>query len=110
MFGCGLLDWRTIMAIALHSYKIDKDRKIRVRHTFYAATEEEAEELMEDHGDGCEAFGPALDAGNTIEISEDIADTDLPDVATLESIAEAEDPEEDDDEPDETDDEEPGEA
>lgn len=90
------------MAIALHSYKIDKDNKIRVRHTFYAATEEEAEELMEAHGDGCESFGPALDAGNTIEIAEDIGDADLPDVAVLEALAE-EEPEEDDDAEDEED-------
>jgi hypothetical protein len=70
------------MAIALHSWKKDADGKISVRHTFYAATEKEAERLMEAHGDGCEAFGPALEAGETIEVVEDI--DELPTVDTVE--------------------------
>jgi hypothetical protein len=92
------------MAVALHSYKIDKDRRIRVRHTFYAHTEEEADALMDAHAAGCKAFGPAVAAEQTIEIVEDI--DELPDTAELELIAEddEEDPEDDDDaEPEEED-------
>ena len=89
------------MAVQLHSYKIDKDGEIRVRHTFYAATEEEAEDLMDAHAEGCTAYGQALDSGDTIEIFEDGA---MPDVAALELVADAQDrepPEDDDMEPDE---------
>jgi hypothetical protein len=74
------------MPIALHSWKKDADGKIRVRHTFYAATEKEAETLMEAHGDACEAFGPALEAGETIEVVEDIVA--LPTVDTVEDWGE----------------------
>jgi hypothetical protein len=74
------------MAIALHSWKKDADGKIRVRHTFYAATEKEAERLMHAHGDGCEAFGPALDAGETIDITEEIEQ--LPTVEMLDDWGE----------------------
>jgi hypothetical protein len=83
------------MAVQLHSFKIDKDGQVRVRHTFYADTEEEAEDLMDAHADKCKSFGPALDAGETIEIFED---GDLPDVAALEAAAEAQMPDEDEDE------------
>lgn len=74
------------MAIALHSWKKDADGKIRVRHTFYAATEAEAEALMEEHGEGCEAFGPALEEGHTIEVTEEI--DVLPTVETVEDWGE----------------------
>lgn len=74
------------MAIALHSWKKDADGKIRVRHTFYAATEAEAEALMEEHGEGCEAFGPALEEGHTIEVLEEI--DALPTVETVEDWGE----------------------
>jgi hypothetical protein len=89
------------MAVHLHSFKVDKDGQVRVRHTFYAGTEEEAEELMEAHADRCKAYGPALDAGETIEILED---GELPDVAALEATAEAQlGDDEDDEEEDELD-------
>jgi hypothetical protein len=88
------------MPIALHSYKIDKDGEITVRHTFYAATEEEAEELMETHAEGCAAYGPALDTGDTIEILEE--NVSAPDVEELERVADLQD--DGDDEPEEEDD------
>src|SRR5690348_6212861 len=62
------------MSVALHSYKIDADGKIRVRHTFYAATETEAELLKSQHAGGCKSFGPAVEEGLTIdELVEDVA-------------------------------------
>lgn len=87
------------MAIALHSYKIDTDGVIRVRHTFYANSEPEADKLMEQHGAGCKAFGPALEAGETIEIVEEIDELPDPDVIeALEDDVEDDEPEEDEDE------------
>lgn len=74
------------MAVALHSYKIDSDGEIRVRHTFYADTAEEADELMEKHAEGCRAFGPALEAGETIEVIEDIDEDQLPDADELRDL------------------------
>jgi hypothetical protein len=91
------------MPVKLNSYKVDADGEIRVLHTFFADTDEEAEALMAQHGEGCAAFGPALAAGTTIEIYEDIAEDEMPDAGDLAEIAEAE---EDDDEPDELDDDE----
>jgi len=76
------------MAIALHSYKIDDDGEIRVRHTFYAATIEAADALLKAHANGCKAFGPAFDEGDTIEIEEEIDDDEMPDAETLEEITE----------------------
>lgn len=67
------------MAIALHSFKIDDDGRVRVEHIFYAETEEEAEEMMVAHGGGCKAFGPALEHGNTTEIVEHIDELPTPD-------------------------------
>jgi hypothetical protein len=84
------------MTIALHSYKVDDDGKITVRHTFYAATEEEAEELMDEHADGCRAYGPAIEDGDTIEIFEEIDAP--PDAEALATVADAQESEEDDEE------------
>jgi hypothetical protein len=92
------------MSTALHSYKVDKDGQIRVRHTFYAPDEVSAEVLMDEHGDGCDAYGPALDAGQTIEIYEEIGPGEIPNAALLRELADVEDDdpedEEDDDEED----------
>jgi hypothetical protein len=56
------------MGVALHSYKIDSDGKIRVRHTFYAPTEADAEALKIMHAGGCKAYGPAVRAEETIDV------------------------------------------
>jgi hypothetical protein len=71
------------MAVALHSYKIDKDGKIRVEHIFYADTEDAADQLMTGHAEGCQAFGPAVDAGRTIEVLDE--DAEVPTVEDLEA-------------------------
>jgi hypothetical protein len=55
------------MAWALHVDKLEADETIRVRHTFFGETQKECEELRDAHGDGCKAFGPALDADKIIE-------------------------------------------
>lgn len=93
------------MPVKLNSYKVDPDGEIRVLHTFFAETDEEAESMMQQHGDGCAAFGPALKGGSTIEIFEDIGEDEMPIAADLAEIADAQDdePEEDDDEEDELD-------
>lgn len=74
------------MPVALHSWIIEKDSAIRVRHTFFADTIEEAERLLKQHATGCSHFGPADAAGETIEVEEEI-DT-LPDKDTLEDYEE----------------------
>lgn len=56
------------MGVALHSYKLDSDGKIRVRHTFYAATEADAENLKTMHAGGCKAYGPAVQREETIDV------------------------------------------
>lgn len=89
------------MSVALHSYKVDADGNITVRHTFYAATDDEAEELMNEHADGCKAYGPALEDGDTIEIFEDNVDPPDPEaLAAVEQAQLAEDEDEEDDEED----------
>lgn len=64
------------MGVALHSYKIDPDGEIRIRHTFYAPTETEALELKELHADACPAYGPAVKAGRTVDVL--VEDVDPP--------------------------------
>lgn len=62
------------MAFALHVDKLEDDGTIRVRHTFYGATEAECSRIRDEHGAGCKAFGPALDEGATIDEFEEIDD------------------------------------
>lgn len=83
------------MAVALHSFKIDDDGKVRVQHTFYAETEEEAEQMLAAHAGGCEAFGPAVKHGNTAEIVEEI--DVLPEPETVGDFVGGEDVDDDDD-------------
>ena len=74
-------------------------------HTFFADTEEEAEKLMQQHGAGCAAFGPALAAGDTIELMEDIEEDEMPDAGEIANLAALQDGD-DDEEENELDDEE----
>jgi hypothetical protein len=74
------------MPVALHSWIVEKDGGIRVRHTFFADTEEEADRLLKQHATGCAHFGPATAAGETIEVVEDI--DELPDAESLEDFEE----------------------
>lgn len=60
------------MAYALHVDKEELDGTIRIRHTFYGETQEECEQLRDQHGDGCKAFGPALQTERVIEDWEEI--------------------------------------
>ena len=62
------------MPVALHAWIVEKDGKLRVRHSFFAETEEEADSLLKQHAASCGHFGPATADGNTIEIVEDIDD------------------------------------
>jgi hypothetical protein len=91
------------MPTALHSYKVDPGGKVTVRHTFYGVNDAAAEEALDEHLNACESFGPAYEAGATIEIYEDVPG--FPDVAALHEIESAaggddEDEEEDEDDPD----------
>jgi hypothetical protein len=61
-----------LMAIALHIDKMESDGTIRVRHTFYGETESECRKLCEQHGEGCKAFGPALEHHKVIVEVEEI--------------------------------------
>lgn len=92
------------MAVKLSSYKIDEDGHIRVVHIFFGATEEDCEQLQEQHADGCMAYGPALDDGDTIDIFE--YDAPFPDRGALETVEEAQGGEDEDDEADEEEDDE----
>ena len=96
------------MPIALHSYKVDPGGKVSVRHTFYGVNEAAAEILLYEHTDACESFGPAYEAGATIEVYEEV--DEFPDVAALREIEDAagdgDDEEEDEDDPDAEDEEE----
>jgi hypothetical protein len=87
------------MPVALHSFKIDDDGKVRVEHIFYAETEEEAEEMLAAHAGGCRAFGPAVEHGNTAEIVEEI--DVLPTPETVDEFVGGEDVDDDDAEEDE---------
>jgi hypothetical protein len=84
------------MPVALHSWIVEKDGGVRVRHTFFADTEEEADRLLKQHAGGCAHFGPADAAGETIEIVEDI--DELPDAETLEDFDEGDDGDDDEEE------------
>jgi hypothetical protein len=74
------------MPVALHSWIVEKDGGIRVRHTFFADTIEECDRLLKQHATGCAHFGPADAAGETIEVVEDI--DQMPDAETLEEFEE----------------------
>lgn len=64
------------MAISLTVDKLEADGTIRVRHVFFGETIEECELLRDQHGAGCQAFGPALakKKNGVIEVSEEIAE------------------------------------
>jgi len=72
------------MPVALHSAKIDHDGRVRVIHTFLGANEEEAEKVKEKHASGCKAYGPAVEAEETIDIFEEVDTLPEADEASLE--------------------------
>lgn len=60
------------MPYSLTVDKLEDDGTIRVRHVFFADTVDECEELRDQHGAGCAAFGPALERETVIEEVEEI--------------------------------------
>lgn len=86
------------MPVALDSWIVEKDGKLRVRHTFFAETEEEADQLLKQHAASCGHFGPATAAGETIEVVEDIDDFPEDDLESFGLSEEDFDGEGDDDE------------
>lgn len=88
------------MPVALHSWIREKDGTLRVRHTFFAETEEEAESLLKQHANGCGHFGPAVADDRTIEILEDI--DELPDPDNLDEFEGFEVGDDEEDEEEET--------
>lgn len=68
------------MAVQLTVDKLEADHTIRVRHVFFGETIEECERLRDQHGAGCKAFGPALQAASRgdenriIELAEEICE------------------------------------
>lgn len=76
------------MAIAIHVYTRGTRGKVASRHTFYGATEAEAEELLDSHAEECTELGDLLDDEEDIQIVEEVAE--IPDVAPLEELDEDE--------------------
>jgi len=60
------------MPVALVSWKKDSDGRVRVGHIFLAPNIQEAEELKAKHAGGCKAYGPAVEAGETIDLDYDV--------------------------------------
>jgi hypothetical protein len=95
------------MPIALYSAKVDHDGRVRVIHCFLAPNEEEAEKLQEKHAEGCRAYGPAVDAEETIDIPVEVDTLPEASEASLEEFlgllpdGEEEEPEEDEEEEEE---------
>jgi hypothetical protein len=76
------------VAIALHSFKLDRDGVIRVEHVFHGATEAEAQKLLEAHAAHCPEYGPAYRAGETIEIPVETDELPEGEEATEEALEE----------------------
>lgn len=87
------------MKTALHSFKIDSDGAVRVQHVFYGETEEDARSLLEEHAEACPKFGPAVAAGDTIEVTEELDALPTPD--TVDDFVPGEPDDEDEEEEDE---------
>jgi hypothetical protein len=61
-----------LMAYSLQVDKLEDDGTIHVRHIFYGDTEKECYRRRDEHGSGCQAFGPALEEGKIIETLEEV--------------------------------------
>jgi hypothetical protein len=67
------------MAIAVFSFKIDPDSKVRVLHVFFAETKAAADAELKQHAAACPKFGPAWHKNETVEFArtiEEIPPTD----------------------------------
>jgi hypothetical protein len=60
------------MPVEITVDKLEADGTIRIRHVFFGETLRECEELRDQHGTGCKAFGPALEHQTVIETVEEI--------------------------------------
>lgn len=60
------------MPIALCSFKVDNDEKIRVAHIFFGATLAAARTALAEHAAICPKFGPAHRAEETVDIEVEI--------------------------------------
>ena len=91
------------MAIALYSFKVDDDGKVRVGHVFFGATEAAARKVLEEHAEACPKFGPAHRRGDTIEIAEELDELPEADEESLKEFLDLDDDEDDDEEEEEED-------
>lgn len=66
------------MAVALNVDIFEEDGEVAVRHTFFADSEEEAQEVKQEHMAHCEQLRKADAEGRTGEWSEEIDDDDVP--------------------------------
>jgi len=62
------------MPIALFSFKLDSDGRVRMAHIFFGATQLLAELHLKEHADICPKFGPAFRADETTEFAREIAE------------------------------------
>jgi len=86
------------MPIAIHSFLVDEDGEISICHTFYGATTTQAKEAQAAHAKDCPHYGPALKAGQTIDIVEELDELPMADEEQLLEFLELDDDEEEEDE------------
>lgn len=67
------------MAFVLEIMIVDAgDQTIKVGHQFYGVTEAECQEYKREHLGSCEYFAAAEKEGRTIEVMEEVEDSELP--------------------------------
>ncbi len=62
------------MSIALFSFKVDPDGRVRIAHVFFGPTKSAVEAELLQHAEVCPKFGPAYKANQTIEYAREIVD------------------------------------
>lgn len=73
------------MACKLEAWIIDGgDGTVKVIHSFYGLTEEEARTYYREHTHSCEYFAAAVKDGRVLEEIEEIDDDELPEVEETE--------------------------
>lgn len=58
--------------------KVDTGGVVHVRHIFYGNSRQQCLALRDQHGEGCRAFGPALERGTVAEEWSEIPDDQRP--------------------------------
>lgn len=67
------------MAWAYHVYlKTPKQKRVRVRHTFFGLTRNECTTYFQEHQSVCSSFGPAIAEGNFDDEWEEIDRDEIP--------------------------------